>query len=256
MKFLGKCQNSEELYETSREIVETVDGILQFLQPCFMDNADISVKCYEDCVYKNRDIEAENEMANLLLDMQNEANDAVTFLDNISITLDSVDAEKMNHTELPSILREKEKLTALESEKAALEVILQEQKLKIEELGREFDKVSQECQHNTIDWNVEDNMEDVEKRTLIYKTLINAASTIPFKILERTQSSVTYEFRFNGEPLFVNVRDDLTVSLNPQNSLISDYIEGKRNGIKTLEEIVALIQEAIALYELDDVNVY
>ncbi|XP_951972.1 uncharacterized protein TA14875 [Theileria annulata] len=80
----------KDLLNTSREIMECVNDVSNFLNPCFSPNSEVSIKKYEDCVFINRDVGSENEIAELLQQIQNESSEFLTFLENLHVTFNSL----------------------------------------------------------------------------------------------------------------------------------------------------------------------
>ncbi|UKJ90732.2 hypothetical protein MACJ_001666 [Theileria orientalis] len=91
--FVEKNESDEKLaklLETTKEISNFIDSLIEFIAPCFSESSQSSIKKYEDCVFINRNVNCENEIASLLQQIQDESSDFLSFLENLQVIFSSI----------------------------------------------------------------------------------------------------------------------------------------------------------------------
>ncbi|BAM40587.1 conserved hypothetical protein [Theileria orientalis strain Shintoku] len=145
-------QKLEKLLERTKEISKFIDSLIEFVEPCFSESSQFSIKKYEDCVFINRNVNCENEIASLLQQIQDESSDFLSFLENLQVVFSSIHLINPNSANSKPVagsrLVSKTNILSLHKENRSLSSELERVKdkiLKNESKLDELDKAKEKC---------------------------------------------------------------------------------------------------------------
>nr|BAN64347.1 hypothetical protein BEWA_026280 [Babesia bovis] len=250
------------LVGTYRALLSELDSIIALLQPCEGESDLSSLKAIDTTLDEEGKRLLEKELSSAITDMQNDASDAILFLEGLSLLAESNHKFFGGETEYQNnlIVDQHAKRDELLDRNRELEKGLIENASLLDSVDNDIAKALKRIDELKVTTKVDlpkgTSLSDFTDESISHKRLddlnrlVSALDASPLKVLEEGDNHIVYEYTLGNTRSTLRVTDSsngLQFTLDPMEAKAYAYLKERLDGCKSRIQIAAVLQEALTL---------
>ncbi|KAG6440092.1 hypothetical protein BBOV_III011265 [Babesia bovis T2Bo] len=250
------------LVGTYRALLSELDSIIALLQPSEGESDLSSLKAIDTTLDEEGKRLLEKELSSAISDMQNDASDAILFLEGLSLLAESNHKFFGGETEYQNnlIVDQHAKRDELLDRNRELEGGLIENARLLDSVDNDIAKALKRIDELKVTTKVDlpkgTSLSDFTDESISHKRLddlnrlVSALDASPLKVLEEGDNHIVYEYTLGNTRSTLRVTDSsngLQFTLDPMEAKAYAYLKERLDGCKSRIQIAAVLQEALTL---------